>query len=247
MPRRLHEHLMRVLIADIVGSQVMPGEALPRETDLATQFGVSRGVARECLRGLEERRLIAVKHGRGATVSPSDEWSVLDPDVLRALLESPLGAGILGEYLECRRILEIEAAGLAAERATPDDLARLSDALARMSASADRARFSPAAEDLFHEADIAFHRALIAATGNRALGSMTEPIHRALNAARRPLARPNLRVERGLPEHHLILAAVAQADPAGAREAMRAHLLTVERYLREYSARRTAGAAAEGA
>ena len=69
-------------------------------------------------------------------------------------------------------------------------------ALARMTASAERARANPAAEDLYHEADVAFHRAVIAATGNRALGRMTEPIHRGLAAARRPLARPELRIER---------------------------------------------------
>jgi GntR family transcriptional repressor for pyruvate dehydrogenase complex len=163
---------------------------------------------------------------------------VLDPDVLHALLEADLGADILREYLECRRILEIEAAGLAAERAHEGDLAALADALARMVSSAERALANPAAEDLFHEADIAFHRALIGATGNRALGSLTEPIHRALGAARRPLARPDLRVARGLPEHERILAAVAQADPDAAREAMRAHLETVERYLHEYVAGR---------
>ena len=93
-----------------------------------------------------------------------------------------------------------------------------------MTASAERARGNPAAEDLYHEADIAFHRALIAATGNRALGNMTEPIHRALAAARRPLARPEHRLERSLPEHRRILAAIAAGDAAGAREAMRDHL-----------------------
>src|SRR5215218_10543813 len=127
---RLHEHLMRVLIADIASGRVAPGEALPREADLAAQFGVSRGVARECLRGLEERGLVRVKHGRGATVNPDDRWNVFDPDVLGALLDGDQGAAILTEYLECRRILEIEAASLAAERATETDLANLSDAFA---------------------------------------------------------------------------------------------------------------------
>src|SRR3954447_1256077 len=116
MPRRLHEHLMRVLIADIVGSQVMPGEALPRETDLADRFGVSRGVARECLRGLEERGLVAVRHGKAAVVRPEREWNVFSPQVLTGVLASDRGLDVLGEYLECRRMLEIEAAGLAAER-----------------------------------------------------------------------------------------------------------------------------------
>jgi GntR family transcriptional repressor for pyruvate dehydrogenase complex len=64
---------------------------------------------------------------------------------------------------------------------------------------------------------------------------MTEPIHRALNAARRPLARPEARLERSLPEHRRILTAVAQGDADEARAAMREHLLTVEAYLREYA------------
>jgi GntR family transcriptional repressor for pyruvate dehydrogenase complex len=229
---------MRVLIADIVGASLPAGAALPREADLAASFGVSRGVARECIRGLEERGLVSVKHGRGATVSEADRWDVFDPEVLAALLECEQGADILGEYLECRRILEIEAAGLAAERATERDLAALSDAFARMSAGAERVSANPAAEDLYHEADVAFHRALIAATGNRALGNMTEPVHRALAAARRPLARPEHRRDRSLPEHRRILAAIASRDPAEARGAMSAHLDTVELYLREYAAAR---------
>jgi DNA-binding FadR family transcriptional regulator len=226
---------MRVLIADIAGGALPAGALLPREADLATQFGVSRGVARECIRGLEERGLVDVKHGRGATVTPGDRWNVFDPEVLGALLDCDQGAEILGEYLQCRRILEVEAAGLAAERATDADLAALSDAFARMTSCAERARHNAAAEDLYHEADIAFHRALIAATGNRALGNMLEPVHRALAAARRPLARPEARIERSLPEHRRILSAVAAGRPQDARAAMRAHLDTVEGYLREYA------------
>jgi GntR family transcriptional repressor for pyruvate dehydrogenase complex len=232
---------MRVLLADAAGGRLDPGSRLPREADLAAGFGVSRGVARECVRGLEERGIVNVRHGRGATVNPTTRWNVLDPLVLGALLDAEGGSAILGEYVECRRVLEIEAAGLAAERATPAALAALADALARMTAAADRATASPAAEDLYHAADIDFHRALIAATGNRALGRLTEPIHRALMAARRPLARPELRRERGLPEHQRILTAVAQGDAEGARAAMADHLETVALYLREYANERAHG------
>src|ERR1700750_917350 len=105
---RLHRHLMRVLIADIVCGALAPGAPLPREADLATQFGVSRGVARECIRGLEERVLVDVKNGRGASATPDDRWNVFDPEVLGALLDCDQGAAILGEYLQCRRILEVE-------------------------------------------------------------------------------------------------------------------------------------------
>jgi GntR family transcriptional repressor for pyruvate dehydrogenase complex len=229
---------MQVFIADIAGGALRPGESLPRETDIAGQFGVSRGVARECVRGLEERGLVHVKHGRGATVAQADRWDVLAPEVLSALLDGEHGTAILGEYLECRRILEIEAAGLAAERATEPQLAVLAEAFARMTAGAERALRNPAAEQLFHDADIEFHRAVFAATGNRALGALTEPIHRALSYARRPLARPDARLERGLPEHERILRTIAARDHEGAREAMRAHLETVEGYLHELAAER---------
>jgi DNA-binding FadR family transcriptional regulator len=231
---RLHRSLLRVLVADIVRGALPAGERLPTETAIAQRFDVSRGVARECLRSLEERGLITVKHGSGATVRPRIDWDMLNPDVVSAVLESENGSQVLGDYLECRRLLEIEAAGLAAERATGEHLVALSEALDRMTAAAVEAPGSPSAEDLFHEADVGFHRAIIAATGNSALGRMTEPIHRALAAARRPLARPEHRLERSLPEHRRILAAIAAREPEAARAAMRDHLLTVERYLREY-------------
>jgi DNA-binding FadR family transcriptional regulator len=226
---------MRVVIGDIVTGTLEPGEMLPREADLATQFSVSRGVAREAIRGLEERGLISVKHGRGATVSEDVKWDLFNPEVLALVLESARGPEVLREYLECRRILEIQAAGLAAERATAEQLSTLADAFAQMTAGAQRTLDNPAAEDFYHEADIAFHRAVIAATGNRALGRMTDPIHRALAAARRPLARPELRLRRSLPEHQRILSAISDHDPEQAREAMRVHLLTVEQYLNEYA------------
>jgi GntR family transcriptional repressor for pyruvate dehydrogenase complex len=232
---RLHERLMHVIVGDIVTGSVRPGEMLPGEKDLAHQFSVSRGVAREAIRGLEERGLVVVKHGRGATVTEDDQWDLFNPEILSLLLETKRSAEVLGHYLECRRVLEIEASGLAAERATAAHLSELADALTRMTASAERARTNPAAEDFYHQADIAFHRLVIAATGNPALARMTAPVHRGLATARRPLARPQFRMERSIPEHKRILAAIAARDADGARAAMRNHLLTVEGYLREYA------------
>lgn len=231
---------MRVLIGEIAAGTFKEGDLLPSEADLAVQFGVSRGVARECLRGLEERGLVRVRHGRGAIVSPREDWDTFDPDVLAGLLSGARATQVLAEYLECRRILEVEAAGLAAERATPVATESLASAFAEMRATAERARANPAAEHLYHEADIAFHRAIVRAAANAALGRMTEPIHRALTATFSTLARPDTRFQRGLPEHEQILEAIRRKDPEAAREAMREHLLTVERHLREYARRRPA-------
>jgi GntR family transcriptional repressor for pyruvate dehydrogenase complex len=141
---------------------------------------------------------------------------------------------VLGSYVECRRILEVEAAALAADRASDDDVERMRDALDRMEETTKRPT-NRATEELFHEADIAFHQALIRATGNRALGSLTDSIHSALLAARYPLARPQYRLERALPEHRRILDAVASGDAEEARSAMAAHLETVAGYLGDYA------------
>jgi GntR family transcriptional repressor for pyruvate dehydrogenase complex len=235
---------MRVLIGEIASGRWREGDLLPRELDLAERFGVSRNVARECIRGLEERGLVFVRHGRGARVRPEHDWNRFDPDVLAALLGGPRAADVIAEYLECRRILEVEAAGLAAERAGEPELDELSEAFARMQLTAEGARDNPAGEALYREADVAFHRAVVRAACNPVLGRMTQPIHRALSETFAALARPQMRFERGLPEHERILAAIRAGDPEQARAAMRNHLLTVERYLREYGERRAGTTAA---
>ena len=234
---RKHRDVMRILIADIVSGVRPAGDMLPKEVDLAAEFDVSRGVARETIRAMEERGLISVKHGKGATVNEPEDWDVFDPDVLAATLDSERGSEVLAEYLECRRILEVEAAGMAAQRATKRDVDHLTKALRRMEETAARPE-SQAAEERFHEADIAFHQALIGATGNRALGGLVERIHSALLLARFPLARPQYRQERALPEHRRILAAVTAKDPDEARSAMSDHLDTIAGYLDEHRGRR---------
>jgi len=223
---------MRTVIGEIVSGEREAGEMLPREVDLAEEFGVSRGVARETIRALEERGLISVLHGRGATITGSEEWDVFDPDVLAATLNAEAGGRVLGEYVECRRILEVEGAAIAAERAGPRDIERLEAALGRMEESATRPA-SAGAEKKFHEADVSFHQALIEATGNRALAGLVERIHSALLLARFPLARPQYREQRALPEHRRIFEAIAAGDSAEARAAMSDHLDTIAGYLAE--------------
>jgi DNA-binding FadR family transcriptional regulator len=233
---RKHRDVMGVLLADIASGRRAAGEMLPREVDLAADFEVSRGVARETIRALEERGLISVKHGKGATVNEPSRWDVFDPDVLAATLETAHGAGVLGEYLECRRILEVNAAGIAATRRGNRDVEVLTRALDRMAATAE-APASTAVEERFHEADIAFHRALMAAAGNRPLGQLVERLQLSMLLARVALARPHYR-ERALVEHRRILDAVEHGDAAGARRAMGDHLDTLAGYLEQRRPRR---------
>jgi DNA-binding FadR family transcriptional regulator len=236
---RLHRGPLQILIGEIVNGTLPPAELLPREADLAEQFEISRGTAREVIRGLEERGLIAVKHGRGATVSDPERWDTLDADVLAALLSGPSATKTLSDFLESRRVLEIEAAALAAERADAKDVDRLTKALEAMREAAARAERNPAVERQYHEADIAFHRALIRATKNSTLVGLTGRIHAATIEARFPTARPMLRGTRTLPEHERIMRAVASGNPTAARKAMQEHLDSVQEFLAEYSAEGT--------
>ncbi len=240
---RPHVQLMRVLLEDVIDGSAAPGGRLPRVPDLARQFGVSAGLVRAAIRGLEERGIVTVRQGHGTIIRPAVDWNVLDEDILAAVLRSSAAVDVLAEFIESRQILEVQAAGIAAERATDGHLLALTNALVRMNAAAERSQRSAAAEDLWHEADVEFHENIIAATGNRVLARMVLPIHRALITARRPLAHPELRMASSLDEHKAILTAIANRQPDEARAAMQRHLTTVERHLRAY----LAGAHAEAA
>lgn len=233
---------LRYLIAEIVNARRPAGEALPSHEEITTEFVVSRMVAREALGGLEKRGLAQVADGGRAIVASPSEWNVFDPDVFAALLGSARAQDTLAQYLECRAVLEVGCAGLAAHRASEQEIEALDDAYATMLETARSARHDSEGEPRYQEADIAFHRAVAAASGNFALGRMTAVIHRVLGIAIRPLARPEFRLERGLSEHARIRDAIAVHDPAEARAAMQAHLATIAEYLRAYGPRPPNGA-----
>lgn len=240
-PFRLHQQLMQQLLQDIASGRYPADERLPAETELARQLGVSRGVIRELLRSLEDRGVLSIRHGRGAWVRPTADWNVLDAEVLAALMPTPASVSVLTHYLECRRILETEAAALAAHRASSKDLSNMADALADMTALALTSQTDPEANERFHAADIAFHGAIFRASGNQVLPRVVEPIQRAMATLRPHLAlHPEHRLRKTLPEHKAILAAIADHDADRAREAMSAHLATVADYLREYRIQRSA-------
>ena len=232
---RLHEVAVRELVAEIVSGRFVPGEWLPREVDLAERFDISRGVARECIRALEERALVQVRHGRGAQVLEPQQWDVLDGVVAEEILRGPLPGTLLVEYLECRQGLEIEAAGLAARRSSEQARLALAAAYEAMTAAAGSANSAsaPDSEAEFLAADVRFHEALAQASGNRVMTQTLLRMHSALLCVRLPLARPQRRLDIGLPEHARILAAVEAGDEAAARQAMAAHLETIAGYVAE--------------
>jgi DNA-binding FadR family transcriptional regulator len=172
---RLHRDAVDELLGGIVSGQYEAGRLLPKEELLAEQFDISRGTAREALRALEERRVVTVRHGRGALVRPAEEWNVLDPVVARALASGRKRREFLGEVQALRLLLEPEAAGLAAERASQSQRAELRIRGEELADAADLARAAKRIRRLV--ADASGNRPLAATL--RALDDATESSLRA--------------------------------------------------------------------
>src|SRR5215211_1324426 len=214
---RLHREKLRRVLDWIVAGEFEPGEKLPTEVELQASLRISRELVREIIRALEERGVVSVRHGSGAIVEPSEHWHVLDPLVLAALLPLPEGRRVLLELTECREVLEVRAAELAAERASDpalDEIAAAVDALGALPprAYAKRAR-----------AEIAVHRALVRAAGHAAMARMLLPVVDATEVAASVLGR---RKESGS-EHRQIAKALCARDAEQAAVAIREHFAAV--------------------
>jgi len=198
----------------VVSGRLSPGERLPPERELVGRLGVSRTVVREALNLLEARGLISIEHGRGAVVSGGSTHAVRD--TLGVLLRVRPKA--LWELLEIREILEVEIAGLAAERTEEDDVREMRGQL-------DRMETLIGAPEGYVDADVEFHALLARSTRNEVLLAMLEPVVELLRASRQVSASRPGSALRALREHEEILGSVEAGDAEEAREGMRVHLM----------------------
>jgi GntR family transcriptional repressor for pyruvate dehydrogenase complex len=212
---RLHREKTSVLLDRIAAGGFVEGQLLPLEVDLAAELDVSRGVAREVVRALEERGVVSVRHGLGATVNGADDWNLLDREVMSAALAGPHGKRLMLELTECRRLLEPGTARLAAERATAEQRDRIERALARLATAPAHDRAARGSSEL------AVHRAIVAASGNRPLAATLRPLLDGLDVAAAGVFGRRAESE---PEHRRLVEAISAGDPGGAENAMRMHL-----------------------
>src|SRR5439155_10938107 len=201
--------------------RLKPGDRLPPERDLAHHVGVSRPTVRAGLRTLAA--LGVVRSRRGSGNYHPDGPPTLGAEALSFL--AALHKFTADDVFEARRIIEVGAAGLAAERATPEQLATLADEVASLFASlADRQVF------LVH--DINFHRGIAAASGNPIVASLVEMVSLLYYERRRATAERA--VDRDLRDaadsHRQIYQAVRAHDVEAARRAMNDHLVRSRSY-----------------
>lgn len=135
--RNVHGQVAHALGGRIVSGELAPGSLLPPEAELSRQLGVSRTALREAIKLMSAKGLVESRRKAGTRVRPRAAWALLDPDVLAWQLEAMPGSRFAQNLFELRRIVEPEAAALAAIRHTPAQAALLEEAMAAMSTATD--------------------------------------------------------------------------------------------------------------
>ena len=203
LPATIANHLR----AQIVSGELPPGSQLPGHRDLAAAHAVSVGSIREAISMLISNGLIETRAGRGTYVSASPQQSG------RPRSGAPLLRQEVEELTEARRVIEVQLASLAAERATPEQV----EALRRATARLEDAVANPYE---YPEADVEFHLVLAEAAGNRYLLQAMVDIRALLRQDMELGAEAAIRrfgdLRPSVESHHRLFAAIADKDPARA-------------------------------
>jgi GntR family transcriptional repressor for pyruvate dehydrogenase complex len=190
-----------------------PGSRLPSERDLAMEVGVSRTSVRAGLRSLAAMGVVQTRPGAGTFITAGPPALLGEPLRLVASLH-----GLhLGGLFEVRRVLEAGTALLAAERATPEQMATISDEVTGMYS----ALHDP---HTFLDYDLRFHRAVAAAANNPMLGAIIEAVAALFFEQRRATIERAHNLRESADMHRKIYQAIRARDPEGARAAMDEHV-----------------------
>ncbi len=213
--RRLRGAIAHYLGTAIVSGAIQPGERLTSEVANAEALDVSRGVYREAVRVLTAKGLVETRTKAGTRVQPRSRWNLLDPDVLAWAFSGEPDPTFVRNLFELRAIVEPAAARLAAERRDKDDIKAMRAALANM-------RRYTLATEAGRSADRDFHDAVLQATRNDTLVTLSASIGAAVNWTTMFKQRTRTLPRDPIPDHARVSDAIAAGDPEAAEAAMRA-------------------------
>lgn len=210
---RIHGKVASELGAAIVAGRYRPGEILHGEIDASDRLKVSRTAYREAIRILAAKGLVQSRPKIGTRISPQSEWHLLDPDVLQWIFAAEPDEDLLQNLFELRKIIEPEAAALAALRRKNEHLAAMEEGLRGM------------AQNTLHTevgrlADRNFHAALLGASANAFLISLTSGVSAAISWTTIFKQRLMPQHRDPVPDHKRVYDAIVARDAESARRAM---------------------------
>ncbi|SFT56485.1 FadR/GntR family transcriptional regulator [Mesorhizobium sp. YR577] len=214
-PRTQHGHVIRDLGIGIVSGRYPENTIMPGDAELQQQYGVSRTVLREAFKTLAAKGVVQPKAKIGTRVLERRNWNMFDPDILHWYVETGVDSAFLMSLQEMRLALEPEAARLAAQRRTKDQIARLHHWVNQMS---DTVAAS------FVESDLQFHITVAEASANPFMRSISTLVEVAL-ATTFTISSPIPNSERHaltVEKHRQIALAIENSQEEAASAAMRA-------------------------
>ena len=191
------------------------GDRLPPERDLAKKLGISRPTLRAGIRSLSAVGILQSKQGAGTFVVEAEKSPTLDSSSLKMM--AALHGFTSAEMFEARLALEMSIAGLAAERATSEQMTVMSEEIAGMFATLDEPE-----QFLVH--DMNFHQTVAAASGNRILTALMNMIAKILFEARSKTVKRATDLKESAEMHRNIYRAIREHNPEAATSTMRDHL-----------------------
>lgn len=216
---RKHDAIARDIGVQILSGRYKPGDLLDREVDASERLQVSRSAYREAIKTLTAKGLIHSRKKAGTLVRNTEDWHLLDPDVLSWIFELDLkkqpNETLLDNLFEFRKIVEPEATALAASRRTPSHLSCMQHALASLS----QGKVTSKARQFFI---LEFHTVLLRASGNAFLINFGSGIAAAITWATAFKQRDNRLLRDSIPYYQCIYSSIKVSNPQAAREAMQA-------------------------
>lgn len=220
----LLDSVLEALGQDIISGTLSEGTTFTL-LDLSTRFGISRTVAREAMRALEQLGLVSSSRRVGITVLPRSSWSVLDQSVIDWRLACPTERDQqLHSLSQLRNGVEPEAARLAARFASPEqreELVELAGLLRRLAASGQ------GASQEFMEADTRFHRIILVASGNEMFAALAPSLLSVIHGRSRYGLQPDAPTPAAMNAHETLAHAIADGDGALAESESRSLLSEV--------------------
>lgn len=207
----LADNAVNNIRAEITARRWQVGDRIPNEATLADMLGVSRGTVREAVRVLVAQGFLDTRQGSGTYVQ-----SVTDSeDSLLRIRRTGLR-----DQVETRCALEVEAARLAAMRCNSATIVHLRSILA------DRGEYNPAGHDHYIERDLAFHKAVVAASGNHALVEVYDFFSTSIGEVIKATVTGEL-PEPDMAAHAAIIDSIASGDPDKAAATTRAFMAPI--------------------